>query len=379
MKVSTQSRHLSKGTAEEIDGQLRPVIGGLASGIVMCNGEGTIVYVNGEFERMSRYEPGALLGQPLDVLVPARLEKAFKLQRQAYLERKQGHRLCGVDASVLRMDGSEFQVALDVNPIDVQGTPWVIISVADMTERRKVQEDFARIRDEAQRRSREIEQFVYTVSHDLKSPLVTSMSFLAFLKEDLAEGNFTAVHEAIQCLERAHSRMQELIENLMELSRIGHLELQLQPIQTQDFIHSVVQTLAENLRTKHLSIEVSDRLPIIVADPIRFQQIVENLISNALKYGVAGPDPRLKIFSQETDAEILLCFKDNGPGIPAEYHSKVFELFHRLGTDAEGTGVGLTIVSRAMQLHGGKVWIESSVGQGTEFWLAFPKRSDRLD
>lgn len=355
--------------------RLMTVVESVPAGIVLVDRSGTVILCNHETEKMFKYGRGELTGQKVEALVPQRHRAQHPTFRHGFtrhpLKRQMG---AGRDLTGVRRDGVEFPVEIGLNPIQIDDQDFVLASIVDISERKKSEDEFFRIHEEVQRRSQEMEQFVYTVSHDLKSPLVTSMSFLAFLKEDMQEGNVEAVAESIKCLERAHRRMQQLIDDLLHLSRVGSMELQLQNVDVQDLVQTVVQSLAEELRKKHLTVELAGDLPVVVADYRRVQQIIENLIINAIKYGVSGRDPRVRIFAKETESDVRYCIKDNGPGIQKQFHEKIFGLFQRLDNSEEGTGVGLTIVSRAMQRHGGKVWVQSEPGHGCEFWLSFPKR-----
>ncbi len=382
--LTSQATPLVVASVVDVTDKRRPqdwlytVIECVPTGIIMVDHAGMIVLSNLETEKMFGYGPGELIGKKVETIVPHRYRASHPMFRQEFsaqpLKRQMG---AGRDLAGLRKDGREIHVEIGLNPIRMNDSDFVLASIVDITERKKTETEFVRIHEEVQRRNQEMEQFVFTVSHDLKAPLVTSLSFLNFLNEDLATGNFEACHKSLQCVERAQRRMQQLIEDLLRVSRLGSMELQLANVDVRELVETVVQSLAEHLRQKHLIVELGGALPVIAADYNRFQQVIENLITNAMKYATTGPDPRLRIFSKDAGDNMLVCVKDNGPGIDKQYHKKIFDLFQRLDNVEEGTGVGLTIVSRAMQLHGGSVWVESEPGQGCEFWLSFPKRSLR--
>jgi signal transduction histidine kinase len=222
-----------------------------------------------------------------------------------------------------------------------------------------------------------MEQFVYTVSHDLKAPLVTSMSFIGFLKEDILGNDRSSVTDSLQRLEKAHRRMQELINDLLQVSRIGRMELHYEKVGTKEVLDEVIENAVERIHATKARFAPAPDLPVVWADRKRLAQVFENLVGNALKYTADGTEPLVHVFWNDAPTEIHLCVKDNGPGIDHQYHEKIFGLFQRLDSSKEGTGVGLTIVSRIMQLHGGRVWVNSELGHGAEFWLAFPKVPNR--
>jgi len=138
-------------------------------------------------------------------------------------------------------------------------------------------------------------------------------------------------------------------------------------------LDEIAENAAERIQATKAQFQAAPNLPVLMADRKRLIQVFENLIGNAIKYTSDATHPLIQISWSDARNEIHLCVKDNGPGIDPLYHAKIFGLFQRLDSSKEGTGVGLTIVARIMQLHGGKVWVKSELGQGTEFWVAFPK------
>ena len=200
------------------------------------------------------------------------------------------------------------------------------------------------------------------------------MSFVGFLQEDLREGNLDEVADSLARIEKAHKRMQQLIDDLLQLSRVGRLELKIEDVDLNQVLAGATDYVGEKLDKSHFQLEIAPDFPLVKADRARMHQIFENLLNNAVKYGSDTPDLRIRVFWEEHPDEIRICVADNGPGIAPEYHQKIFGLFQRLDTSKEGTGVGLAIVSRTMELHGGTVWVESTPGQGAAFWLSFPKQ-----
>jgi signal transduction histidine kinase len=203
------------------------------------------------------------------------------------------------------------------------------------------------------------------------------MSFIGFLKEDILTNDLSTVTDSLQRLEKAHRRMQELINDLLQVSRIGRMELHYEKLAIKEVLDEVIENAMESIHTTKARFEFASDMPVIWADRKRLVQVLENLIGNAIKYTSDTANPLVHVLWNDAPTEIQLCLKDNGPGIESQYHAKIFGLFQRLDSSKEGTGVGLTIVSRIMQLHGGRVWVNSQLGQGAEFWLAFPKVPNR--
>lgn len=224
-----------------------------------------------------------------------------------------------------------------------------------------------------ERSNDELEQFVYTVSHDLKAPMVTSMGFIGIIRKLADQGKYD---QAIQKLDKVTSsieRMGQLTNDLLELSRIGRIDVDMKKIDLNILLKQLAQSQQEQLQSAGLQFIVQSRLPVIVGNESRILQLFENIVSNAIKYA-RNPEetPVLEIGSIiEQDHHLIYC-KDNGPGIELAFQQKVFALFYRLDTQPEGTGIGLAIAKKVMRSHGGDIWIESTGGKGTTFWLKFP-------
>ena len=226
--------------------------------------------------------------------------------------------------------------------------------------------------EELQQKNDELEQFVHTVSHDLKSPLVTIGGMLGMLKEELQEGRLVDAGEIIATGEETVLRMQGLIEDLLKLSRIGRVVSDLQSVELRPLIEEVIRSHQAELDQQRATVELTLDVPSVPADRNRLAETLDNLLVNALKYACDSPEPRIEIGSETADGEVRLFVRDNGPGIEPQQHENIFGLFQQLDATREGSGVGLAIVRRIMEVHRGRAWVESSIGEGATFWLAFP-------
>ena len=344
------------------------------NGLVMVNATGEIVLCNTEAERMFGYEQGELIGRRVEDLVPMRLRGAHPGMRGHFHESPSKRQMgAGRDLSGVRKDGVEIPVEIGLNPIHTSDGPFVLASIVDITERKMGERRLHEAYRELQRRNQEMEQFVYTVSHDLRSPLVTTMAFVGFLKEDIAEGNLAEVGESLERIEKANRRMQQLIDDLLQLSRAGRMELEIEELDVNRVLAGVVEYVEPMAKDKGVRLDIAGDFPSISADRNRLHRVLENLIINAIKYGAGGTDPCIRVFWKDCGDDFCICVADNGQGIAPEYHKKIFALFQRLDTSEEGTGVGLAIVARIAELHGGRAWVESKPGEGAAFWVSFPK------
>lgn len=359
--------------------KFRTIVDSVPNGILMTNIHGQILLTNTPLEKMFGYEKDELIGSPIETLVPARFSKNHPQYRSDFAKEPHKRQMgAGRDLSGLKKDKSEIPVEIGLNHMTVGSERFLLASVVDITERKHTEKKLHKAYAEVQQKNQEMEQFVYTVSHDLKSPLVTSGSFMDFLKEDLQAKKYDSVPDSLIRIEKAHRRMQELIEDLLQLSRVGRLELQEEEVNLNEMFQEIYSSLSSSIKEKNIDYQVQDFKSTIKGDARRIYQVFENLVVNAIKYASDITHPTIQVFSLVTETESQICIKDNGPGIEPQYHEKIFGLFQRLDNTKEGTGVGLAIVSRIMQLHGGRCWIQSTPPNGCEFWVAFPKERTEL-
>jgi signal transduction histidine kinase len=244
----------------------------------------------------------------------------------------------------------------------------------DFTASKRAAEEIRQGAVELKRKNQEMEQFVYSVSHDLKSPVVTFKGFLGILKEDLQAGKVSETFDSVERLEHAAQRMGRLIEDLLQFSRIGRGANNPETINVTELVSELAEEAREQFGTPRVRVDIQDGLPNLVADPTAIARLFQNLLSNAFKYGLGAMEPRVEVGGSVTAEEVRFYVRDNGPGVPKKYHDKIFGVFQRLDTAQDGTGIGLAVVSKLMSVRGGRVWVESDGERGAAFWLAFPLR-----
>jgi signal transduction histidine kinase len=233
-------------------------------------------------------------------------------------------------------------------------------------------QELAAVNSELEQRKAEMEQFLYTVSHDLKSPLVSCKGFIGLMKEDLAEGNHNELFDSAERVSGAVDKLNQIIDGLLLLSRMGRKPLILREVDVHALLVDLREALAKRLQAAHAELRIADHLPRVVADATDVRRVFENLITNAIKYACGKPGSVIEVGGTVTPSEVRYFVRDYGPGIRPEYHERVFGLFQRLDGNQEGTGLGLASVAKAMRMHGGRAWVESVPEAGATFWLAFP-------
>lgn len=225
------------------------------------------------------------------------------------------------------------------------------------------------------RSNKELDDFTYIVSHDLKEPLRGMNAFTKFLMEDYQERLDEQGTEYLKSMSDSATRMTHLIEDLLNLSRIARIKNPYELVDFNKLLEEVKKNLEYSLTEKRGELKITGTLPIVECDRVRIAEVFSNLISNAIKYTSKERSPLIEIGYKDKGSFYEFYVKDNGIGIEKQYYDKIFQIFQRLhGRDEyEGTGAGLTIVKKIVEMHGGKIWVESEVGKGSVFYFTLPK------
>jgi signal transduction histidine kinase len=242
----------------------------------------------------------------------------------------------------------------------------------------EAQSTLARSQKQLKAAQKEMDEYTYVISHDLKEPLRGIEAFSKFLVDDYRDKLDEEGRHRVDVIRNSALRMQRLINDLLKFSRLGQQKSPFAPVGLNTMLMHVRVNLQYALDAKKADLRV-DKLPTVMCDATAMTEVFHNLISNAIKYN-DKPHPVIEIGCAEKanpqtgQAEYVLHARDNGMGIQAEYFDKIFQIFQRLQRDEEGTGIGLTIVKRVVEWHGGRIWVESRFGHGTTFYFTLPKR-----
>jgi signal transduction histidine kinase len=228
--------------------------------------------------------------------------------------------------------------------------------------------------EELQKKNVEIEQFIYTISHDLRSPLVTVKTFMGYLEKDLAENDQERISEDKKFIHNAADKMKLLLDELLEISRIGRVETPPVRVSLMQVLAEILDTLAGVIKERTIDLHLPDTDLMLFGDRPRLCQIWQNLIENAIKYSRDGSIPRIELGVRQENGETVFFVKDYGIGIAPEYHTKIFGIFEKLDPKSPGAGLGLSMVQRIVEKCGGRIWVESEGSdKGSCFFFTLPQ------
>jgi len=367
------------------EGRLRAVLNSSLNAAILADEHGRINDWSARAEQVFGWTRQEALGRNVgDLLIPPRLREAHRagFARALALEPTRGA-TGPVEFIALRRDGSEFPVELSISVLRTGARLTYCSFFTDITERKRAQEKIERLNDELEQRvvertselaaaNHELEAFSYSVSHDLRAPLRHIDGFAALLVEHLGPTLDPTAREYLSRISKSSRRMSRLIEDLLQLSRQGRVPLQLGVVDLNELISETRQRLEPSYRGRVVLWQI-DELPPVWGDASLLMQVFVNLLDNALKYSGHRESATIEIgLVESTPLEVILFVRDNGAGFDMRYVDRLFGVFQRLHTDNrfEGTGVGLAVVRRIVQRHGGRVWAESAPESGATFFVA---------
>jgi len=319
---------------------------------------GRILGCNNEFEKYLGFQPGQIIGKSMEELGVEEKKPEIDLQDHVLLSTlRDYHR----EMIIKYRDGSQKHVVYTKSLFfNSEGLPQGIIGVYfDISERIKNEAIIKKHLEDLERINTELDQFTYIVSHDLRSPLITIKGSLSFLSADIESGDPVMIREGLERIASATHRMHQLLEDLLKLSRSGRLGNPFERFSMEALLSELKVYMHGQLREGGATVDVMNRLPEAYGDRSRIAEVIQNLIENAVKFRNSSKKLRIEIGSFTENGQVCYFVRDNGVGIEPQNLQKVFTPFSRFNVSTQGTGLGLAVVKRIIEFHGGKVWAES--------------------
>jgi protein-histidine pros-kinase len=345
--------------------------------VVIIDGNGVIALVNSQTEQLFGYGRAELLGRPLEMLMPERYRGSHFAQTRAYTADPRARPMgSGLDLFGMRKDGSEFPIDVSISPLPPQKEIFIASTIRDMTSHRRLEEELRQRTRELEEADRQKDNFLSTVAHELRSPLTVLSLAVQFLRLPQADPR---LHEqTLSRLERQTAYMARLIEDLLDLTRVrcGTFTLRREVVDLRSVFVTAAETAQPLIDGREHRLELTPfPEPLwVIGDPARLIEVVSNLLNNAATYTPKGG--RIWLSAAKEGQTVTVRIRDDGMGIPKEMLSRVFELFARAAPaedSSAGLGIGLALVRRLVELHGGTVEATSDgPGKGSEFIVRLP-------
>jgi len=246
----------------------------------------------------------------------------------------------------------------------------------EISLRKQLEKESERLTLALQAKSDELEKFIYTISHDLKSPLLTIAGFTDFMETDATAGDMDRVRNDAQHIQNAVKKINNLLEKLLCLSRIGRVDNALEAVPMETLAREAVDKVSEPIAKVGIRVEIHADMPVVFVDRKRYLQVMHTLVDNAVKYMGSQPEPYIEIGTRKDGEETICYVRDNGIGIEPCNHDKIFNFCEMRNDKTNTASMGLATVRRIIELHGGRVWVESEgEGQGCAFCFTVQQRS----
>ncbi|MFZ5866358.1 MAG: PAS domain S-box protein [Thermodesulfobacteriota bacterium] len=365
----TESKRAEKAL-QQANAYNRSLIEASLDPLVTISAEGKITDVNTATERVTGYQRSELIGTEFADYFTDPLRA-----RDGYQQVFRDGSVKDYELEIRHKNGTLTQVTYNASLYyDEFGKIIGLFAAArDISARKQAERERERLIEELEAKNAELERFTYSVSHDLRSPLITIRSFLGFVSEAVSNGNTENLKPDLERIDKAAEKMGQLLGEILELSRVGRMFNPPTEVQVDDIISEAMELLSGTISQRGVQVQIAPDLPVLYVDRPRILEVFQNLIENSMKFMGDQSQPRIEIGTKREGEETVLFVRDNGIGINPLYHEKVFGLFNKLDQKTEGTGIGLALAKRIVEVHGGRMWVESKgIGKGSAFCFTLP-------
>lgn len=377
----------AKAAALQSDRRFKLLIENAPVAIVITNFKGEFLEVNGAMCNMFKRSREELIGivsnaitHPDDVEISASVKDMLASGDDKFVQ---------LEKRYLRSDGSYFWAM--VNATAVPEEKCILVHITDITNRKqselrtkddnqKLESEIAKSNSELREINKDLENFIYAVTHDLRVPLHNLMGLSKVVEEEMTDiKNHHEAHEALQMIGENAQKMDHLVTDLLAFSKTGKMEMQKTEMDMEVLVKEAFNEQSSFYNDKPVDFKLHE-LPKAFGDPAAILQVCQNLVSNALKYSAKQSIIKLEVSGKLEDGMAIYQFKDNGIGYDPQYSNKIFLPFQRLhhAEEFEGTGIGLATSQRIVQKHGGEIWAESKPGRGATFYFSLPTKNNTM-
>jgi len=364
---------------ERMDEKFRGLLESAPDAIVVVNREGRIILVNSQTEKLFGYERSQILDKPVEMLIPENFHERHASHRDSYFENPQLRPMrVGLNLHGVRRDASKFPVEISLSPLQTDKETWVIAAIRDVTERKLDEEKIRKLNEDLNERAiqleatnKELEAFSYSVSHDLRAPLRTIDGFSLAVLEDYGDQLTDEGRNYLMRIRAAAQRMAQLIDDLLNLSRVTRAPLNPEATNLSTIAQHIIRDLQQTNPDRIVEFSIMPNI-VVNSDPRLMKVVLENLLNNAWKFTSKQEFAHVEFgTSDNPDNGRVFYVRDNGAGFDMAYVNKLFGAFQRLHTSSEfpGIGIGLAIVQRIINRHGGRVWAEGDLDKGAVFYF----------
>lgn len=356
--------------------RMRLVLDRALDAVVTMDACGIISNWNPQAESIFGWSEQEAVGEELTAtVIPMRYRQQYERGLERFLKTGDGAFLNRrIEIEALHRDGHEFLVELSIVPIPTGDSFAFCAFIRDITERKQAEDALELYTLELQRSNEELAQFAYVASHDLQEPLRMVSSYMGLLEDHFKDELDDDAREFIYYAVDGAQRMQQLINDLLLYSRVGTRGKLMKEADIGEVLELVLGDLQLSIEESGATVKC-DKMPTVVADGGQLGQLFQNLISNAIKFR-GGHAPEIYIATERREEEWQFLVRDNGIGIDGKYIERIFQIFQRLHArdEYEGTGIGLAVCKKIVERHGGRIWVESELGKGSDFYFSLPLR-----
>ncbi len=368
INLSREQQHLSERELLRSQQQLNNLLKALPDTVMRLGSDGTILESRGR-QTLLASAKSSIVGKTLaDLPLPNDVQQGLMNAIKTELATGQ---VC-----IYEFDLPDAEQTYEARIIRY-GDDEVISIMRDITAQEVIRRQRENLTSELENKNAELERFVYTVSHDLKTPLVTINGYIGLLQQAIDANDAERINSDLGQITRAANSMGELLDGLLELSRIGRIVNPPEIGSLGYLVNNAVDIVRQKLVAGGVELEIDDGLPQYWGDRLRLLEVLQNLLENAIKFMGDQPRPRIRISAIENGDEVICRVQDNGIGIDPRYHDRIFNLFERLNPEIDGTGIGMSLVHRIIEAHGGTIGVESAgENQGCTIVFSLPLKPD---